>query len=125
MTELADRERFEEAALARDRLRSLADAIARARADAWLVGAGSLTLHDGDGRSIRLVGGALARDAQAPEPFPLPCPRERADELAVVRSWLRTNVARVVACDRPLDEPVDGGAALARVTARLRAVDRA
>jgi len=126
MAELADGERFEEAALVRDRLRSLADALARARIDAWLVGAGALTLHDRDARPIELVAGALVRGGDPPpEPLALPCPRERSDELAVVRSWLRTNASRVVACERPPVEPVDGGAALARVTARLRAVDRA
>ena len=37
MSVLAEQERYEEAALARDRLRALADALARARTDAWLV----------------------------------------------------------------------------------------
>jgi len=126
MVELADRERFEEAALARDRLGALADALARARVDAWLVGAGSLRLHDHDDRTIELLDGALVRRGDPPpEPLGLPCPRERSDELAVVRSWLRANATRIVSCDRPPIEPVDGGAALARVSARLRAVDRA
>ena len=40
-----------------------------------------------------------------------PVPRERADELAAVRSWFRANHPRVEACGRPLAEPVDGGAA--------------
>jgi DNA polymerase-3 subunit epsilon len=124
MAQLAEQERYEEAALTRDRLRSLADALTRTRADAWLVGAGSLTLRDDGGRPIVFVDGALVRGDRA-EPFPLPCPRERADELAAVRGWLRAHPARVEACDRPLAEPVDGGAALARVTARLRALDRA
>ena len=54
-------------------------------------------------------------------PLAAPCPRERADELAAVRSWIRANHPRVESCDRPLAEPVDGGAAIARIQARVRA----
>jgi DNA polymerase-3 subunit epsilon len=124
MAGLAAQERYEEAALARDRLRSLADALGRARADAWLVEAGALVLRDHDGRRIRLVGGAPVL-GEGVEPFILPCPRERADELAAVRGWLRANLPGIVACERAPAEPVAGGAALARVNERLRALGRA
>ena len=40
MAHLAEQERYEEAGLVRDRLRALADALARGRTDAWLIGAG-------------------------------------------------------------------------------------
>jgi hypothetical protein len=58
--------------------------------------------------------------ADAP-PIGWPPPRDRADELAVVRSWLRRHPMRVLDCDRAPDEPVDGGAELAAILARLRA----
>jgi hypothetical protein len=38
MRDLAEQERFEEAALARDRSRALAEALARGRVDGWLLG---------------------------------------------------------------------------------------
>ena len=120
MTDLADQERYEEAGLMRDRLRTLADALARARTDAWLVGAGTLTLRDDAGSLLRFTGGALVRGDGA-EPLGIPCSRERADELAAVRGWLRTNRPRVQDCERPLAEPVDGGAAIARIQAQARA----
>ncbi|HET9724376.1 MAG TPA: DEDD exonuclease domain-containing protein [Actinomycetota bacterium] len=119
MGDLARQERFEEAALARDRLRALAEALARARTDGWLLGARDLRLSDADGRPIALRGGTLAD-----EPVPAPCPRDRADELSAVRSWLGRNRITLVEADPPLAEPVDGGLELSRVLAAVRAVDR-
>ncbi len=119
MAHLADQERYEEAGLVRDRLRALADALARERTDAWLVGAGPLAVRDGAGATIRFVEGSLVRGDEA-EPLPVPCSRERADELAAVRGWFRANHPRVEACGRPLAEPVDGGAAIARIQTRVR-----
>ena len=115
MDDLAGQERFEEAALARDRLRALAEGLARARADGWLLGAGELALRDAVGSPIVLRRGSLGDD-----PFPLPCPRDRADELAAVRSWLGRNRVRLERAEHPPAEPVDGGAALHRLLARLR-----
>ena len=118
MARLADAERFEEAASTRDRLRALAAALHRARRDAWLLGAGRLELEVEGDRRLSFVGGALARSADAgdgTDPIPLPCPRERADELSAVRSWLARNPVRLVACDVPLSEPVDGGARIAAI----------
>ncbi len=121
MVHLAEQERYEEAGLARDRLRSLADALGRARTDAWLVGAGALTVTTSrGGDEIRFSSAALLRGDGA-EPFPSPCPRERSDELSAVRSWFRADRPRVVRCDRAPAEPVDGGAAIARVLTRTRA----
>ncbi|HJQ72094.1 MAG TPA: DEDD exonuclease domain-containing protein [Actinomycetota bacterium] len=116
MRRLADAERFEEAANVRDRLRALASALNRSRQDAWLVGAGHLELVAEGERRLAFVGGALARPDDADvEPIPEPCPRERADELSAVRSWLARNPVRLIACDVPLSEPVDGGARIARI----------
>jgi DNA polymerase-3 subunit epsilon len=117
MWRLAEAERFEEAASMRDRLRTLAGALHRARRDAWLLGAGRLELVIEGDRRLAFDGGALARAGAADEtgPIPFPCPRERADELSAVRSWLTKNPARVVACDVPLAEPVNGGARIARI----------
>ncbi|HEX5936702.1 MAG TPA: DEDD exonuclease domain-containing protein [Actinomycetota bacterium] len=125
MQRLAEAERFEEAASARDRLRTLATALQRARQDAWLLGAGRLELVADGGRRLLFVGGALARTGEAAEPIPLPCPRERADELSAVRSWLARNPVRLVGCDEPLAEPVDGGASLARIVRWSRDPERA
>jgi len=123
MNDLAAAERFEEAALARDRLRTLAEALVRARADRWLVGSGTLILRDASGRRLRLHGGALAWN-EAVEPIPAPCPRERADELSAVRAWLARNPGRIERAEHAPAEPVDGGAALHRVLSRLRARPR-
>ncbi len=127
MAALADQERFEEAGLHRDRLRALADALWRARIDAWLIGAGRLELREPDGTAFALDHGALwvgPEPDEAPRRLRIPCDRDRADELAAVRSWLTSHDVRVEACDRPLAEPIDGGRALARVLAATRAVDR-
>jgi DNA polymerase-3 subunit epsilon len=116
MARLADAERFAEAASARDRLRALAAALQRSRRDGWLVGAGRLELMTDGDRRLTFVGGALARAGDpAPEPNPVPCPRERADELSAVRSWLARNRVRLLSCEGPLAESVDGGARIARI----------
>ena len=119
MRDLAAEERFEEASLARDRLRALAEALVRARTDGWLLGARDVRLTDPGGHAITLRGGTLADD-----PVPVPCPRDRADELAAVRSWLGRNRITLVDADPPLAEPVDGGLELSRMLTALRAVDR-
>jgi DNA polymerase-3 subunit epsilon len=112
---LAEAERFEEAAAARDRLRAVAAGLHRRRQDAWLVGAGRLEIEEAGGRRLTFVGGALVRGGDEVDPIPLPCPRERADELSAVRSWLGRNRVRLLSCGSPLAEPVDGGARLARI----------
>ena len=120
MSVLAEQERYEEAALVRDRLRALADALAHARTDAWLV-AGPIVLRGADGVRMELDGGALVRAGEAaPEPIGWPVPRERADELSAVRSWIRRHQVRVERCSVPPAEPVDGGAALARILDAVR-----
>jgi hypothetical protein len=91
--------------------------------DDWLLRPGRLGLRDADGNRLRLAGAALVRGGDV-LPIPRPCPRERADELAAVRSWLLHNPARVERADRPPAEPVEGGAALHRLLTRLRSADR-
>jgi len=120
MSRLAEAERYEEAASVRDRLRALADGLRRERVDAWLVGAGRLELVVGDGEPVRLDAGSLRTRHADGEPIARPVPRERADELAAVRLWVGRHHPRVLACDRPPAEPVEGGAALARVLQRMR-----
>src|SRR3989475_11161012 len=88
MDGLAADERFEEAALARDRLRSIAESLWRLRIDRWLT-AGRLVLRGPGGERLELIEGALARGGEpAPEPIGSPAPPERADEPAAVRSWI-------------------------------------
>jgi DNA polymerase III subunit epsilon len=124
MTVLAGAERFEEAALVRDRVRALTRSLSRARRDLWLLGT-SFVVRDGGGRELRLDRGSLGvstGDAAA-GPMPQPPPRERADELAAVRSWLSKNPVTLLESDAPLLEPVAGGAAIQRLLHRLRAAD--
>ena len=121
MRDLAEQERFEEAALARDRLRALAEALARRRIDSWLLAGDDLVVRDGHDRPIRLHRGALARGGQDDgEPLGNPCLRERADELSALRSWILRNEVRIETTDVPLLEPVDGGATLSRVLETVR-----
>jgi hypothetical protein len=121
MAALAERERFEEAGLVRDRLRSLAEVLQRGRQEAWLVAAGSMVLVTDQGARVRLAGASVDRGDGA-APIPLPCPRERADELAAVRSWIASHQGvRLEQVDVPPAEPVDGGRALAGVLAAVRA----
>jgi DNA polymerase III subunit epsilon len=120
MDELARQERFEEAVLARDRIRALAEALRRERIHRWLLDAGELRLRDADGAPLRLVNGSLVRGGHA-TPIPAPPPKERADELAAVRSWLATAPLALEDVERPPSEPVDGGARLHALLGRLRA----
>jgi hypothetical protein len=58
------------------------------------------------------------------EPITWPCPRERADELAAMRSWLARNPVTVLDAQRPPAERVSGGRILHRLVDGLRALDR-
>jgi DNA polymerase-3 subunit epsilon len=122
MNALSDAERYEEAALARDRLRALAEALQRHRQDEWLL-RGELGVRARDGETLRFVDGSLRRNDEPADPIGAPCPRERADEVAAIRSWLARNAVEVERCEVPPAEPVDGGLAIARVLARARAAE--
>ncbi|MGA9161151.1 MAG: DEDD exonuclease domain-containing protein [Actinomycetota bacterium] len=123
MRDLAGQERFEEAALARDRVRALAEALARARIDGWLLGTDELVLRDGEGHRFRLRRGGLIR-SEDDGPLGAPCPRDRADELSALRAWVVRNDVRVESTDAPFAEPVAGGVELHRLLSTLRARDR-
>lgn len=120
MAALAAQERFEEAALARDRLRALAEALWRARVDRWLA-AGRLVLRTHEGERLELDGGSLrVGDDEPVEPVGTPPPRERADEIAALRTWVCRHRLVVEMADVAPSEPVDGGHELAGILQRLR-----
>jgi DNA polymerase-3 subunit epsilon len=123
MMHLAAAGRFEEAAISRDRLRVLAEALSKLRTDAWLLGTEELVLRDDSGRRLRFVGGALA-NGHEPAPVGLPCPRDRAEEVSAVRRWLARHPAVVEEAHPAPSEPVNGGAILHRLLGRLRAADK-
>jgi hypothetical protein len=89
-------------------------------------------LSNGDGLPLKIVAGSLetgVSDAPGEAPLSLPCPRDRADELAALRSWLaqaaRKGRVRPLTLDGdPLLEPVDGGAMLAKINAQARDPER-
>lgn len=119
MAGLAGQDRFEEAALARDRLGAVVSALVRARRERWLVRAGALEVES-DGRRVAFRAGALARRGDE-RGFAIPLPVDAADEVRAVTSWLAGRLPRVVAAERAPAEPVAGGAALARLAGALEA----
>jgi DNA polymerase III subunit epsilon len=92
MQRLAEAERFEEAAMTRDRLATLVRALQRRRAIDALRAAGRLVLDSAEGR-VELVHGRLVlddddpRNAEPPD-LDLPPARDESDELALVSRWL-------------------------------------
>jgi DNA polymerase III subunit epsilon len=115
MSSLADQERFEEAGLVRDRVRALAEALRRARQEAWLVRAGVMVLATRGDAGVRLHDACVAGDDTF-GPIALPCPPERADELSAVRTWIAAQRdLRVERVDVAPVELVDGGREIARV----------
>jgi hypothetical protein len=121
MSRLADAERFEEAALVRDRLKVLVDALIQARAERWLVESGTLVVEE-EGRRVLFRNGALVRRGDE-RGFPLPIPVDAADEVRVVARWIGGTNVRLVEAEHSPRESLEGGAALARLRRRL-AVDR-
>jgi DNA polymerase III subunit epsilon len=120
---LAAEERYEEAALARDRLRALGEGLARARADRWLIEPDRLVLRDAAGSRIRFRRGSLVGAVHDADELALPCPRDRADEVATVRSWLARNPTTIEHADVAPAEGV-GGSALHRILERCRGTSR-
>ena len=120
MARLGAQERFEEAADLRDRLSTLAAALARARQERWLVAAEDLEVEVA-GRRLRFRRGALVRRGDEPG-FSSPLSPEAVDEVGAVLSCLRD--ARVIRADPAPSEPLDGGAALADLRRRLDASRR-
>ncbi len=120
MTRLADAERFEEAADVRDRAAALASALRRQRRFDELRGAGRLVVESGGG-GAELSRGRLVRSwmgTETPRPLPIeapdapdagdPLPRDLADELACVASWLdqSADTLRLVHCTGGLASPL-------------------
>jgi DNA polymerase-3 subunit epsilon len=122
MARLAAGERFEEAAAARDRLAALIAALVRARTERWLVEAGRLVV-EADGRRIAFRSGALERRGDE-RGFGYPVPLDAADEVRAAAGWLARAGARILHVDRPLAEPLDGGAALHRLQRLLAEASR-
>jgi DNA polymerase-3 subunit epsilon len=122
MERLAAQERFEEAADDRDRLRVLVGALARGRQERWLVEAERLEIRV-DGRRLAFRHGALRRRGDE-QGFGWPLPLEAADEVRAVLSCLATGAPRVLRAEPAPAEPVDGGAALARLRRRMEAARR-
>jgi DNA polymerase III subunit epsilon len=122
MERLAGQERFEEAADARDRLRALVGALAWARQERWLIGADRLELEV-EGRRVAFHGGALLRRGSE-RGFGWPLPLEAVDEVRAALSCLASSSARVLVAHPAPSEPVDGGATLVRLRARLKAATR-
>ncbi|HEY7660838.1 MAG TPA: DEDD exonuclease domain-containing protein [Actinomycetota bacterium] len=121
MQRLAEQERFEEAAAARDRLRALATALDRARRDRWLLAGGELRLLARDeGAALRIRDGAFVHSGEEEAVAP-PIPRSRADEVAVLRAWISRTPVTIEHADVPLAEPVDGGLVLHRLLGVLHA----
>ena len=96
MQRLAEDERFEEAAAARDRLSTLARAVDRRRAVRMLRAAARIRLATPDG-VIELRHGRVLLDGELPEIDP----RAETDEILLVARWLQRNaeVLRVLDVD--------------------------
>jgi DNA polymerase-3 subunit epsilon len=129
MEALAEAERFEEAADARDRAAALAGALARQRRLDGLRRAGRVVLDVPGTGAAELAHGRLVRvrrrlqdeDGSAPElplqpapapssapPPPGPLAPSEVDEVACVARWLEESAAKVrlVSCDGELASPV-------------------
>ena len=114
MRALAAVQRFEEAAATRDRAAALARALHRQRQLRSLRRAGRLELDVDDRRLVFHCGllgaqaGVEAATAGADGPPDGPVPRDLADELACVASWLEAEAARVrvVRCEGELASPL-------------------
>jgi DNA polymerase-3 subunit epsilon len=115
MTRLASTARFEEAGLLRDRLSALVHALQRARFETWLASAETLVLADADGRRYRFHRGRLGGG----EPVGVPVEPGSADEVAAVRSWMRSNRVRVVEAVGAPAEEIDGGRRLRDLARRI------
>ena len=146
MVELAERERFEDAGLVRDRLLALVRGMARTQriaplsASAQIVaarpaaGGGGELVCVGQGRragsSIAPRGAdpmpyvhALRETAEAATAAPAPAPAATAEEAEKILRWLETPGVRIVDLDGQWTCPV-GGAAAARAELEPQAVSR-
>ena len=125
MHELAAQERFEEAALARDRVRALADILARMRIDRWLTAGRLVVAGPAASASSSLVArwsaatGGWAPVGRSARPPPASGPTSCRSS----GHGSRRNRVRVLEADTAPAEPVDGGAELARLLGQIRAAE--
>jgi DNA polymerase-3 subunit epsilon len=119
MHRLANQQRYEEAAWARDRHDALARALAQAREWRALTGAGWLVLEDRDGTTVVIDHGSLVetrppgglprlhpvRDETVAAPVVAPSV-EVAEETSIIWRWIEGNQARLVECTGSFSYPV-------------------
>jgi DNA polymerase-3 subunit epsilon len=119
MHRLANQQRYEEAAWARDRHEALARALGQAREWRALTGAGWLVLEDRDGTTIVIDHGSLVEtrppgslprihhlSEEAPA-TPVVAPSvEVAEETSILWRWIEANQARLVECTGSFAYPV-------------------
>ena len=119
MSRLAREERFEEAAETRDRAAALADTVRRHRRLTALRASGRLVVRHSGLTTAEFHNGALVRiranhesgDTVSTPVEPAPSvgtPKEEADELHCVATWLAAEADRLVVehCDGPITEPI-------------------
>jgi DNA polymerase-3 subunit epsilon len=146
VTTLAVQERFEAAARGRDRLAGLVGALGRAQRLTALAGLAEVVgaRPDGSGgwelavvRHGRLAAAGVARRGVPPMPVvealragattvlpgPGPLRGAAADEVRLLHRWLTVGGTRLVACDRPWEEPAHGAGGWAEWARRARPVE--
>lgn len=127
MTRLAEEQRYEEAAWARDRHDALARALQRRLQWRALAGAGWLELEHADGTVAVIDHGTLVETRPAHRPLRLdhsptaladmpsvPPSVEAAEEAALVWRWLEANPVKLVECTGTLSFPLERARPLER-----------
>ncbi|MPZ53120.1 MAG: DEDD exonuclease domain-containing protein [Acidimicrobiia bacterium] len=116
MNHLAEQQRYEDAATARDRYQALADAIDRRRAWRTLTEAGSVEFEDEEGTLVLISGGGLVGVRPAGMPPPLRAVEDEmrpavppsvgvAEEAHLVWRWIATAQPRLVHSSDALASP--------------------
>ena len=149
MARLAEEERFEEAAVWRERLGHLVEASVRTHRLAMLAGTPELVAavptpdqgwdihvvrygrlaaagHAPAGAAPRSIVDALVATAEHVEPAAAPKPAGLSEEALELLRWLESDGVRLVRSDRPLALPLNcGGSLVTRLGAVRRAAQRA
>lgn len=126
MERMAAEQRFEEAAVARDRHRALARALERRRAWRALCDAGTIEVLGADGERVLIQGGRLVHSWKGPSgppltvvetadspPTPVPPDVLAAEEAHLLWRWLCSEGVRLIHADGPLQLPARRVPALA------------